>query len=202
MYNGIKLTKQVMKVLERIVDGLIRQLVSINNSQFGFAPGRGKTDAIFVVRQLQEKYLADNKRLYMAFVDLEKVFDRVPLKVTLWALRLLGVEEWIVQLVQGMYANAWSLIHVGEGFSEEFKVKVDVHQGLLLSLLLVIIVVEALSCKYRSGVPLEDLYAYDLVIIAKSLEECVRRHLLSVLSPPLLSFVAVTGCGRELNAHF
>ena len=47
-----------MKVLERIVDGLIRQVVSIDDSQFGFVPGRGTTDAIFVVRQLQEKYLA------------------------------------------------------------------------------------------------------------------------------------------------
>ena len=80
-YCGLKLTQQVMKVLERIVDVLIRQLVSINNSQFGFVPGRGTTDAIFVVRQLQEKYLAANKRLYMAFVDLEKAFDRVPRKV-------------------------------------------------------------------------------------------------------------------------
>ena len=64
-----------MKVLERNVDGLIRQLVSIGDSQFGFIPGKGTTDAIFVVRQLQEKYLAANKRLYMAFVDLEKAFD-------------------------------------------------------------------------------------------------------------------------------
>ena len=63
-YRGLKLTEQVMKVLERIVDGLIRQLVSIDNSQFGFVPGRGTTDAIFVVRQLQEKYLAANKRLH------------------------------------------------------------------------------------------------------------------------------------------
>ena len=70
-YRGLKLTEQVMKILERIVDGLIRQLVSIDDSQFGFVPGRGTTDAIFVVRQLQEKYLAANKRLYMAFVDLE-----------------------------------------------------------------------------------------------------------------------------------
>ena len=51
-YRGLKLTEQVMKVLERIVDGLIRQLVSIDDSQFGFVPGRGTTDAIFVVRQL------------------------------------------------------------------------------------------------------------------------------------------------------
>ena len=66
-YRGLKLTEQVMKVLERIVDGLIRQVLSTDDSQFGFVPGRGTTDAIFVIRQLQEKYLASNKRLYMAF---------------------------------------------------------------------------------------------------------------------------------------
>ena len=144
-YRGLKLTEQVMKILERIVDGLIRQLVPIDDSQFGFVPGRGTTDAIFVVRQLQGKYLAANKRLYMAFVDLEKAFDRVPRKVIWWALRKLGVEEWIVWLVQGMYANARSRVRVGEGYSEEFEVKVGVHQGSVLSPLLFIIVLEALS---------------------------------------------------------
>ena len=173
-YHGLKLTEQVMKILDRIVDSLIRQLVSIDDSQFGFVPGRGTTDAVFVVRQLQEKYLTANKRLYMAFVDLEKAFDRVPRKVIWWALRKLGVEERIVQVVQGMYANARSRVRVVEGYSEEFEVKVGVHQGSVLSLLLFIIVLEALSYEFRSGVPWEDLYADDLVIIAESLEECVR----------------------------
>ena len=50
-------------------------VVSINDSQLGFVPGRGTTDAIFVVRQLQVKYLAANKGLYIAFKDLEKEFD-------------------------------------------------------------------------------------------------------------------------------
>ena len=101
---GLKLIEQVMKVLERIVNCLIRQLVSIDDSQFGFVPDRGTTDAIFVVRQLQVKYLAaNNKRLYTAFVDLEKAFDPMPQKVIWWVLRKLGVEEWIVRLVQGMY---------------------------------------------------------------------------------------------------
>ena len=166
-----------MKILERIVDGLIRQLVSINDSQFGFFPGRGTTDAISIVRQLQGKYLAANKRLYMAFVDLEKAFDRVPQKVIWWALRKLGMEEWIVRLVQGMYANVRSHVLVGEGYSEEFEVKVGVHQGSVLSQLLFIIVLEALLREFSSGVPWEDLYANDLVIIAESLEECVRRLL-------------------------
>ena len=46
--------------------------------QCGFMSGRGTTDAIFIVCQLQEKHLAANKPLYMAFVDLEKAFDGVP----------------------------------------------------------------------------------------------------------------------------
>ena len=113
----------------------------------------------------------------MAFVDLEKAFDRVPRKVIWWALRKLAVEEWIVRLVQGMYANAHSRVRVGEGYSEEFEVKAGVHQGSVLSPLLFIIVLEALSREFRSGIPWEDLYADDLVIIAESLEECVRRLL-------------------------
>ena len=140
-------------------------------------PGRGTTDAIFVVRQLQEKNLAANKRLFMAFIDLEKAFDRVPWRVIWWALRKLGMEEWIVRLVQGMYANVWSHVCVGEGYSKELEVKVGVHQGSVLSLLLFIIVLEALSPEFRFGIPWEDLYANDLVIIAESLEECVRRLL-------------------------
>ena len=69
-----------MKVLDRIMVRL-RQLASIDDSQFGFVPGRGTTDAVFVEKQLQEKYLAANKRLYMAFVDLYKALDGVPWKI-------------------------------------------------------------------------------------------------------------------------
>ena len=110
----------------------------------------------------------------MAFVDLEKAFDRVPRKVIWWALRKLDVDS---ATVQGMYSNARSRVRVGEGYSEEFEVKVGVHQGSVLSPLLFIIVLEALSGEFPLGVPWEDLYADDLVIIAESMEECVRRLL-------------------------
>ena len=58
-------------------------------------------------------------------------------------LRKLGVEEWIVRLVQWMYANARSCVHVGKGYSEEFEVKDSVHQVSILSPL--IIMLEAIS---------------------------------------------------------
>ena len=86
------MTEQAIKVTERIADSLSRQVVTIDESQFGFVPGRGTTVAIFVIRQLQEKYLTVSKQICMAFVDQEKAFDRVPQKVIWWAMRKHGVE--------------------------------------------------------------------------------------------------------------
>ena len=85
------------------------------------------------------------------------------------------MNEWIVRLVQGMYSNARSLVHVGEGYSEEFEVKVGMHPGSVLSPLFFIIVLEALSHEFRCGFEWEDLYADNLVIMAEALKECVRR---------------------------
>ena len=63
--------------------------MTIDESQFGFVLGRGKTDAIFVICQLQQKYFTAGKQIYMymAIVDLEKAFDRVPQNVIWWAMR-------------------------------------------------------------------------------------------------------------------
>ena len=174
-YRGLKLIEQVMKVLERVVEGLIRQRVEINEMQCGFISGRGTTDAIFIVRQLQEKHLAANKPLYMAFVDLEKAFDRVPRDVIWWAMRKLGIDEWLVRLVQSMYKDVRSRVRVGDGYSEEFGVGVGVHQGSVLSPLLFIIVLEALSREFRTGCPWELLYADDLMISAESMEELLVK---------------------------
>ena len=85
-YRGLKLTDQAMKLLKRVLDSFIPDIVDIEAMQFGFVPGRGTTDAIFIIRQLQEQYIAANKPLYFAFVDLEKAFDQVPRKVLWWAL--------------------------------------------------------------------------------------------------------------------
>ena len=61
-----------MKLLERVLDSFIGKMVNIDNMQFRFVPGRGTTEAIFIICQFQEKYLAANKPLYIAFVNLEK----------------------------------------------------------------------------------------------------------------------------------
>ena len=174
-YRGIKLLEHAMKVLERVIEARLRREVSIDEMQFGFCPGRGTMDAIFIVRQLQEKYFAKKKNLWMAFVDLEKAFDRVPREVLWWALREVGVEEWLVKAIQAMYEGATTAVKLKVGESKGFEVKVGVHQGSVLSPLLFTIVLEALSRKFRDGLPYELLYADDLVLMAETKEELMEK---------------------------
>ena len=49
-------------------------------------PGRRTTDALFIVKRMQEEY-GEDKKLYICFMDLEKAFDRFPRRVMQWALR-------------------------------------------------------------------------------------------------------------------
>ena len=60
----------------------------------------------------------------MEFADLEKAFDRVLRKVLWSAIRVDGVSEWLVKVVQAMYVGARSRTHVNSSFSQEFEVKV------------------------------------------------------------------------------
>ena len=174
-YRGIKLLEHAMKVLEKVIEGFVRKIVKIDSMQFGFMAGRSTTDTIFIVRQLQEKYLAKNKDLWMAFVDLEKAFDRVPREVVWWALRYLGVDEWIVSVIKAMYEDASTKVRMNRRESRAFNVEVGVHQGSVLSPLLFIIMLEALSREFREGLSMKLLYADDLVLISETKELLLKK---------------------------
>ena len=67
-----------MKVFERILDKRIREIANLTKNQAGFVKNCGTTDAIFAARLLVEKHREKNVPLHLAFLDLEKAFDRVP----------------------------------------------------------------------------------------------------------------------------
>ena len=70
-----------------------------------------------------------------------------------------------------MCNNTRSKVRVNNTYSDEFGVKVGVHQGSVLSPLLLIIVFEALSREFCTGIPCELLHADDLVITAETEDE-------------------------------
>jgi len=123
---------------------------------------------IFAVRKMQEKYGCKGKKLYFAFVDLEKAFNIVPREDTRWALRKTGVDEWLVKAVMAMYEGAQTVVRTTGGDSKAFNVKVGLHQGSVLSPLLFAIVMGMISTERRAGLPLELLYADDFILMAES----------------------------------
>ena len=68
-YRGVKLLEHGMKIIEKVLEKRIRALVDFDEAQFGFMPGKGTIDALFLVRRLQEEYRAKDKRMFMCFVD-------------------------------------------------------------------------------------------------------------------------------------
>jgi len=73
-----------------------------------------------------------------------------------------------------MYADTATMMKLNGRVSRGFSVKVGVHQGSVLSPLLFIIVMEALSKNFR-GLSMELLYADDLVSMADSEDELVQK---------------------------
>jgi len=161
-----------MKFVENISEHRIRQQIEIDDMQFGFMKGKGTTESTLMSRQMQENFRAKGmKVIYFGLVDLEKAFDRVPS----WAMRKLGVEEWLVSTVMSVYTGAKTVVRTVYGNSKGFEVKVGMHQRSALSPLLFVIVMEAISREFRVVLPRELLYADDLAVIAKIEEELIKR---------------------------
>jgi len=108
-------------------------------------------------------------------MHLEEAFDRVPREVIRWAMRKVGVEEWLVSVIVSMYTGAKLVVRIDYSNSNDFEVKVGRHQGSALSPLLFLIVVEALSRELRVALPWELWYADDLVVIAETEDNLIKR---------------------------
>ena len=107
----------------------------------------------------------------MCFVDLEKAFDRVPRRVMEWAMRKKGLPKILVKAVMSLYEGAELKVSVGSGLSKEFSMKVGVHQGSVLSRLLFAMVINEVMKNAREGWMKQILYADDLVLMGKTMEE-------------------------------
>jgi len=75
-YRGITLLSSVSKVLTKI---LAKEIKRKSARQQEFRHNRSTIDAIYILRQLIEKAIEFNRPLFLCFVDLKQIFDRVRL---------------------------------------------------------------------------------------------------------------------------
>ena len=162
-------------MFEKIVKRRLRKLITVNNMQF--TPGKGTTDAVCIIQQLQEKHIEVHKDLFLTFVDLEKAYDRVPRDLVYWCVRRRGIPEKPVRLVEATYHRASTVARTMHGRTDEFPIKVGLHQGSGLSPFLFIVVLDVISEEFRRGLPRELLFADDLAVVTDTEEETQRKWL-------------------------
>ncbi|KAK6755903.1 hypothetical protein RB195_014349 [Necator americanus] len=102
-YRPIRLLCHTMKIFERVLEALLRKIVSVSLNQCGFVKDCSTIDAIHAVRILLEKHRGKKRReknrsVHLAFLDLEKAFDRVPHELLWMSMRSHRVPEEYVRI--------------------------------------------------------------------------------------------------------
>ena len=64
-YRRIELLKHAFKLYEKILEGRLREVVDIDKMQYGFMPGRGTVDVVFVLGRLTKKFGAKTRKLFL-----------------------------------------------------------------------------------------------------------------------------------------
>ncbi len=100
IYGGI-LNERMTKITDE----------SVGDEQEGFRKGRGCIEQIFAVKILVENYLENDRKLFAAFMDLEKAYDRVDRKVLWDAPRVYGVGGKLFEGIKS-YENASAFVRV------------------------------------------------------------------------------------------
>jgi exonuclease III len=170
-YRGVKLTSHTLKIWERVINQRLLTMTEITPNQHGFVSGKSTTDALQTMRILLEKYKGKKKNLHMAFIDLEKAFDRIPRLLVWQSIRAQGVPEYYVDILKAMYRDPITCVRSPAGTSAPFVVNVGVHQGSALSPLLFNLAINYLTRSIQKPTPWNILYADDIVLISESPQE-------------------------------
>jgi hypothetical protein len=93
-------------------------------NQFGFMLGRSNMEAIFLIRQVMERYKEQKKDLHMVFIDLEKSYDKIPRNLMWWALDKHKVPTKYVTLIKDMYDKVVTSVRTIDGDTNVFPINI------------------------------------------------------------------------------
>ena len=104
----------------------------INDEKGGFRAGRGCVNQIFTIKWIGEKAKEKKLRVYVGFIDLEKVYDRVNRKALWQVLRMYDVGNKLMRGIESMCVDISACIRVKRGESEQFRIDRGVRQGCIM----------------------------------------------------------------------
>ena len=170
-FRGITLNNIISKIYSKL---LVTRLTKWSDkhqkfieNQFGFQKGKSTVDCIFIIHALISKTLASKKKLYVAFLDWEKMFDRID-RAFLWQ-KLLSesVSTKFIQAIRAMYSSVKSFIRYKHATSDFINTYIGVKQGDPLSSILCLFflndILSSINCNLDGIMNLEELQIFLLL---------------------------------------
>ena len=139
-YRPITLLSCIGKVFTAVLNKRLSDYVNhyeiLCENQTGFRKGYSTTENIFVLQSLIDLLRARKRKLYCAFIDFSKAFDRV-WRPGLWQKLIKNdIKGNFLRVIQNMYKNIQSCIKLKGEYSPFFPCETGVRQGENLSPLL------------------------------------------------------------------
>ena len=186
-YRGISLLSILSKVFTHVINSRLTLWAETNlilsDAQAGFRKGRSTIDHIFTLHAAIEKHMAKNTKLYVAFIDFKKAYDRVNRKILWLVLFRTGIQGRMLRMLRAMYASVQACVvcNTQSGHSEFFECLQGLKQGCIVSPILFSLLINELAneiiLKGRHGVSLGPneielfllLFADDLTLLASTI---------------------------------
>ncbi|CAG9134602.1 unnamed protein product [Plutella xylostella] len=185
-YRGISLLSIVGKLYAKIlIERVVKETEEkIWDVQGGFRKGMGCTDQVFSLRSVTEKVLAKQQKVFCAFVDLEKAYDRVR-RNDLWeTLSVYGVDGHLTRALRSLYRESSACVRINGAYTDWFGIHRGVRQGCVASPWLFNLFMDSCLKDMKDderGLRIGELllkclmYADDQVILASSVERLQQQ---------------------------
>ena len=167
--------------MNRRIIGVSEEHDCFAEEQNGFRKNRSCTDHVYTLTSIIRNRKQNKQPTFVAFVDLEKAFDRVDRNLLFFKLRSLGFGGKLYQAIKSIYHTCKARININGYLTTEFSSEFGVRQGDSLSPTLFGLFINDLAHEINTsghGIKITNnfkinmlMYADDLAIISESEED-------------------------------